>query len=124
MVKVNPSALAEVCWKLKSVTKLWILTGVAYQAVRASPGPPSVSCSAPPLMVALFRTSPVPVKLDGKLMVGGATVIVYAAAAKRNWWPFAEVTSAMALKVSVAACDADGSEYTVDDAVGAVPLVV
>jgi hypothetical protein len=44
IAKVMPSAFALLNWKVKSLVKFWIFTGVLYQAVPASLTTPSVSC--------------------------------------------------------------------------------
>ena len=61
MVKVKPSALGLVSWKLKLVLNCATLSGVAKKALRASNAPPSVRVSELPFNAAPpFRMSPAP----------------------------------------------------------------
>ena len=74
-----PSAIAEVCWKLKSVVNPATLTGLVNHAPRSSPLPPSVSCNAPLTIDEPNKFSPVAVMVVGKLITGGAAPMVYGA---------------------------------------------
>src|SRR5271168_3303996 len=66
MVKVKPSALGLVSWKLKLVLNCWMFTGVVAKALRASLWLPSVNWSELPTRVAPpFRVIGEPLKKAG-----------------------------------------------------------
>jgi len=71
MVKVIPSELALMNWKVKSLVKVCTLTGVVNQALLASPCPPSVNCKRVPFsLVRPLNCKPVAENPEAKLMLG------------------------------------------------------
>ena len=123
MVKVKPSPSALVSWKVKSVVKLLMFTGVAKKTLPASDAPPSVSWS----WLAASFAEPLnwkPVALGKpalKLMVGALVLIVNVAVmAGLSLRPGEE---AMAVMVVVEVTEM-GPVYFVELCVGRVPLVV
>ena len=71
MVKVIPSELALMNWKVKSLVKVCTLIGVVNQALLASPCPPSVNCKRVPFsLVRPLNCKPVAENPEAKLMLG------------------------------------------------------
>ncbi len=71
IVKVIPSELALMNWKVKSLVKLCTFTGVVNQALLASACPPSVNCKRVPFnLVRPLNCKPVAVNPEAKLIVG------------------------------------------------------